>query len=671
MGRDKVITADEAMQVILSGDTIATGGFVGIGFPEHLAAALERRFLDTGEPARLTLIFAAGQGDGKTRGLNHFGHPGMVERAIGGHWGLAPALGALARNGDIDAYCLPQGVISHWFRDIAAGRPGTLTDIGIGTFVDPRLEGGRLNTRTVENIIELVEINGAEHLFVPTRRIDVALLRGTTADPEGNVTMEREAVTLEALSIAQAVKNSGGLVIVQVERTTTRRVISPREVKIPGILVDAVVLSPPENHQQTFAEAYNPAYTGETAIASESIPSMALTARKVIARRAAMFLSPNSVVNLGIGIPEGIASVAKDEGILHLITLTVEAGGIGGIPAGGLSFGATSNAEAIIDQPYQFDFYDGGGLDQAFLGMAEADAQGNVNVSRFGTRIAGPGGFINISQSAKEVYFLGVFRAGATLAVADGQLQVLDEGKAAKFQQQVSQVTFSGEYARRREQTVYYLTERCVFKLVAQGLQLVEVAPGLDVERDIIEQMAFRPLVSDELTIMDPAIFGENVMGLRNRPPRPLGDRFTYDPNQNVLFCNFEGLTLDSPDDVAPLADTLNQHFEALGKKVHVVINYDNFEVSKAAEAAFFDMIAKNQRYVLSRTRYSTNAFFRRRLGQRFAAANLEHRLYGNFADARDALKPAPSTDSAASSPGPASKRPETGVLIPNRKASQ
>src|SRR5664279_1136394 len=641
MGRDKVITADEAMQVILSGDTIATGGFVGIGFPEHLAVALERRFLETGEPGRLTLIFAAGQGDGKAKGLNHFGHKGMVERAIGGHWGLAPTLGALALNGDIDAYCLPQGVISHWFRDIAAGRPGTLTDIGIGTFIDPRLEGGRLNSRSVENIVELVKINGAEHLFVPSRRIDVALLRGTTADPEGNITMEREAVTLETLSIAQAVKNSGGLVIVQVERTTTRRVVSPREVKIPGILVDAVVLSPPEHHQQTFAESFNPAYTGDTTIADESIPSMTLTPRKVIARRAAMFLSPNSVVNLGIGIPEGIASVAKDEGILHLVTLTVEAGGIGGIPAGGLSFGATSNAEAIIDQPYQFDFYDGGGLDQAFLGMAEADADGNVNVSRFGTKIAGPGGFINISQSTKEVYFLGLFRAGAKLAITDGRLQILEEGKVAKFQQQVGQVTFSGEYARQRGQTVYYITERCVFKLAPRGLELVEVAPGLDIERDIIEEMAFRPIVSDELTIMDPEIFAEDVMGLWNRPPQPLGDRFTHDAEQNVLFCNFEGITLNNPDDVAPLAQTLNRRFEAIGTKVHVVVNYDNFEVSKQAEPAFFDMIATNQRFVLSRTRYSTNAFFRRRLGQRFTSANLEHRLYGNFADARDALRPA------------------------------
>ncbi|MFZ5351384.1 MAG: acyl CoA:acetate/3-ketoacid CoA transferase [Bacillota bacterium] len=511
---NKLMSLEQAIKLIKDGDTVATGGFVGNMHPEALSRGVEDVFLREGHPKGLTLVYPAGQGDGKNRGLNHFGHEGLVKRVIGGHWGLAPKLGKLALEEKIEAYNFPQGAISHLFRAIAGKKPGVITKVGLKTFADPRLEGGKINTVTKEDMVEIISLRGEEWMFYHAFPINIAFIRGTYADEDGNCCFDKECLSLEMLSMAQAAKNSGGKVILQVEKMVAKGSLNPRSIRIPGIYVDAIVEAEPHEHMQTFAEQYNPSYSQEIRIPIAGIPPMQLDERKIIARRAAMELVPNAITNLGIGMPEGVSMVANEEGIKGLM-LTTEAGTIGGVPAGGLSFGAAINPDMIIDQPYQFDFYDGGGLDVAFLGLAQCDRQGNVNVSKFGPKVAGCGGFINISQNAKKVVYCGTFTAGGMeIEVSDGKLRIVTEGKSKKFIEAVEQVTFSGEYAYSVGQPVVYVTERAVFELSDKGLTLTEIAPGIDLEKDILALMDFKPAISDKLKIIDERIYRPEVMGL-------------------------------------------------------------------------------------------------------------------------------------------------------------
>jgi propionate CoA-transferase len=514
---NKICTAEAAVALIKDNDTIATGGFIGSGFAEEIAIALEERFLKTGSPRDLTTINAAGQGDSKTKGLNHFGHEGLLRRVIAGHIGLAPKLQELIRENKVLAYNFPQGVVSHLFRDVAAHKPGPITTVGLGTFVDPRIEGGKLNDltkKTGDDLIQVLTLENREYLWYKSLPVNVAILRGTTADVDGNITMEKEALFLEVLAIATAARNSNGIVIVQVERIAERKTLNPREVKIPGMLVDCIVVSKPENHWQTFGTCYNPAYCAETRVPMQAIKPMEMSERKIIARRAAMELRPNTVVNLGIGMPEGVSMVANEENIIDYLTLTTEPGVVGGVPSGGLDFGCASNIEALIQQPEQFDFYDGGGLDTSFLGAAEIDCEGNVNVSKFGTRFVGPGGFINISQNSKKVIFVATFTAGGLkVAIEDGKLRILEEGKEKKFTKKVQQMTFGGRYAAKIKAPVLYVTERCVFALCDEGIELIEVAPGIDIEKQILAFMDFKPVIKNP-GIMDKRLFSREPMGL-------------------------------------------------------------------------------------------------------------------------------------------------------------
>jgi propionate CoA-transferase len=640
MKRGKVVSLEDAVRVIRDGDTVAINGFVGYS-PEELLRGMEDRFLKTGEPKNLTIIVAAGIGDGKEKGVNRLAHEGLVRRVVAGHWGLIPKMQKLALEGKIEAYNFPQGVITHMYRDIAGHLPRTITHVGLGTFVDPRLSAGKVNAVTTEDLVERITFDGKDYLAYKTMPISVVLLRGTTADMDGNITMEKEPLTLEMLPMAMAAKNSGGFVIVQVERIADRHALNPRHVKVPGILVDCVIVARPENHWQTYSTHYNPAFSGEFKIPTATVEPLSMDERKLVARRAAFELRPNMVVNLGIGMPEGVASVANEEAIFDYLTLTAEAGSIGGIPSGGGDFGTATNMDCLNDMHAQFDFYDGGGLDLACLGLAQMDSHGNVNVSKFGPKLAGCGGFIDITQNAKKIVFAGTFTAGGTeLAVEDGKLKIIQEGRLKKIIQDVEQITFSGKTAQQGEQEVFYVTERCVFKLTRKGVELIEIAPGVDLEKDVLAQMEFKPIMKN-VRLMDERIFKLPPMGLKDDLLSiPIPERLTYDPTTRIFYVNFEGLHVRNKDDIEAIRSRVTEVCGPLGKRVKTIVNYDNFSIAPDLEDEYVKMV----KYVVSEyysdvTRYTTSAFLRMKLGDELKKRNLAAHIFQSKEEARQALE--------------------------------
>jgi propionate CoA-transferase len=503
----KLYSLEKAIDLIPNNATVnITGSGGGLMDAEYIYKGIEKKFLETGEPNNLTLMHVTGVGSGNETGVGHFAHKGLVKRVIGGHWLWSKKMAQLTEDEAIEAYNLPQGVLSKLTREIASGQPGLLTTIGLNTFIDPRIQGGKLNKSATEDLVELVTFQGKEMLFYKAFPIDVAIVRGSVADEEGNISTEFEAVDLEILSAAQAAYNSGGIIIAQVKRLAKKGSLNPRMVRVPGHMVTAVVVD--SKQWQTCDAEYNPALCGVTKIPMDFIEPLEFSVRKIVARRAARELKPGYVVNLGIGMSDGVANVVSEQGNIDDFVFSVEQGIVGGVPVKGLAFGAGWNPSAIIAMSEQFDFYHGGGLDMTCLGMAQVDQFGNVNVSRFGKKIPGSGGFIDISQKAKRVTFCGTFTSGGgSIDVKDGKLVIGEEGKARKFLKSVEQITFSSKNAVAKGQPVLYVTERAVFKLGDGKLVLIEIAPGVDLEKDILAHMDFRPEIAENLKTMDAALF--------------------------------------------------------------------------------------------------------------------------------------------------------------------
>ena len=644
MHRNKVISADEAIARIKDNDVIATTGFVQSCIPEMLHAALEKRYVETKAPRDLTLIMCEGAGDSKGLGTGRLHHDGLLKRVIAANFGRMPKVAQAAQDNKIQGYNLPQGVISKLYRSCASGSPGLFTRVGLHTYVDPRLGGGKVNTVTKEDLVKLVEVDGKEWLFYKATPINVALIRATSADPLGNLSMEKECLTLDVLAQAMAAHNNGGVVIAQVERLVADGSIKPKDVKVPGILVDCVVVAdPPEMHRMNYGVMYDPALAGEVRVTVDSLPKMELDERKIIARRAAFELPPNGVINLGVGAPDGVANVANEEKVTPLLVMTTEAGAVGGVLAGGSSFGSSANAHSILDQNQMFDFYHGGGLDLTCLGMAECDSLGNVNTSKFGGKLNGCGGFIDISQNSRAVVFAGTFTAGGLeVAVEDGKLKIVKEGRARKFVKQVEQVTFSGTYAAQKGQPVIYVTERCVFLLTDHGLELIEVAPGIDIDRDILPHMAFKPHIHRPIT-MNPALFRDEPMGLlADLLNLNLKDRISYDAARNVLSINLEAWSVRKKADVTDLQKAIIDACTAAGRRVNAIVNQDGCRIAEDLYDEYADMVAYVSKHHYARmARYATSVITRTKLQDALRRRGLETRVYENADEAYKVIEEA------------------------------
>lgn len=636
----KIIPVEDAVALIQHGDVVAVSGYGTHGVPEKLLAGLEARFTDTGEPTGLTLMFAGGIGDGKDRGLNRLGHDKLLKRVIGGHYGLIPKIEKLARENRIEAYNFPEGVITHLYRNIAAGKRGALSRIGLDTFVDPRLEGAKVNEAAKDDLVELLTLNGEETLYFSAPPINIALIRGTTSDPEGNISLEKESLSLETLSLAMAARNSGGIVICQVERLAQLNSIDSRHVRVPGFMVDCIVLAEPEFHMQNYDEQYNPALSGEIRVPLESLPPFPLNEKKVVLRRAAMELTPQAIVNLGVGLASGVGNIANEEKISDQIMLTVDPGVYGGVPLSGYGFGASLNYIASVDHATQFDFIDGGGIDIACLGFAECDGFGNVNASRFSGRVSGCGGFINISQKSKKVVFVGTFTSGGLKTrIEDGRLHIENEGKHQKFVESVSQVTFSGQRAGREGHVVLYVTERCVFALREDGLELIEVAPGIDMQKDILDRLPFKPNVYD-VKLMASTLFLPDAMGLRESiSDIHIEDRISYTPQTNTLFLNFAGMRVNSLEDIERIKVAVEAKLKPIGRRVVSIVNYDSFWVDPEVADKYMDLVRYvEDNYYLRVSRYTTNGFMRIKLSRGLEERQITSNVVQNYVEATKSL---------------------------------